>query len=167
MAKQIQGSCNRCGHCGCYEGAGGPAKWYPGIGAGSIRMRYYEDHPQIQPILFQLIKDEFAVQYDRAWEYTDTEFSLTAFEITGGGPKITADLYVSRRGIHVSATNFSCPWFQLGTPNICRLWGRTQLPPACANNPQAFQYLPNGETMIAAWEINHPNPPCGYSWIDV
>jgi hypothetical protein len=26
MAKQVQGSCNRCGHCGCNALAGGPAK---------------------------------------------------------------------------------------------------------------------------------------------
>lgn len=240
MAKQIQGSCNRCGHCGCYAGAGGPAKWYPGIGAGSMRMRYYEDHPQLQPIIFQLIKDEFADQYGRPWEHSDKEFVLTNFQIKGGGPTITVDLYVSEKGVHVSPTDFSCPWLKStlnatitstiftaspdtvsgsstsgsvvgnlaiasggsvgiisnvaantltvhswvgGIPldgesvevreNECRLWGRSQLPPACANYPQMFQYVLGGEKMIAAWEENHrytgavPPGLCGYHWEEV
>ena len=171
MAKEVQGDCDYCGHCGCYVGAGGPARFYPGIGVGTMRMRYSEIHPVILPILYQLIKDEFAVQYSRPWEYSDKEFALTNFQIKGGGPTITVDLYVSEKGIHVSPSDFSCPWFQLGTPNECLLWGRSQLPPACANLPQMFQYMPGGEGLIAAWEANHPHTSqgglCGYYWIDV
>jgi hypothetical protein len=235
MAKQVQGSCNRCGHCGCYVGAGGNAKWYPGIGGG-MRMQYYESNPSIQPILFQLIKDEFADQYGRPWEITDVEFALPGFRISGGGSPIVVDIYVSPKGIHISATDFSCPWLEStlnatitgttfttttvlgsstsgsvvnnlviasggsvgivnnvapntltvyswvgGIPidgeeievraNVCLLWGRTQLPPNCNSYPQAFQYAPNGEALIAAWEINHPHTGsgglCGYYWIDV
>ena len=166
MGKEVQGECNRCGHCGCYAGAGGPAKWYPGIGAGTMNMQYHDSRPQLgSPILYQLIAAEFEVQYDRPWESTDTEFALPGFRISGGGPPIIKDIYVSTKGIHISATDFSCPWFQLGNPNECLLWGRDPLPQSCAIYPQTFHMFPDGEDRIAKWEVNHP--PCGYYWIDV
>ena len=167
MAKQVQGSCNRCGHCGCYAGAGGHDKWYPGIGGS--HMEYGAMYPDRDTDICALIRAAFMATEGRKW---DKDYDQTiSIRIAGGGPPLDVDCYITQRGIQKSASDASCPFFALGTPNECILWGRAQLPPSCANYPQTFQYLPNGEGLIAKWEANHPHTGsgglCGYYWIDV
>jgi len=233
MAKEIQGSCNRCGQCGCYEGAGGPEKWYPGI--GWHHFGWGCQYPTIQMALIQIIKDEFEDKFGRPWERDDVDFEVDV-RITGGGPAVEATCYVTQRGVQRAPTDASCAFCETtinatitgttftattvtgsstkgtvvdnlakasggsvgivsnvekntltvhswvgGTPsggeevividNVCKLWARQQLPPACNRYPQEFHLLPNGEELIAAWEANHPHTSagglCGYYWIDV
>ncbi len=156
------GACNHCGHCGCDMTAGGDSKYYPGISGG--KMDFYRQHVSIQPILFQLLKDEFAVQYERPWERGDVEFSLVDFKISGGGPPIEVDVYVSPKGVHKTSTDFSCPFFDTAPPKDCLLWNRQQLPPSCRNYPQ---FLTNPEA-ITAWGEEHPHiddgGTCGWKY---
>jgi hypothetical protein len=47
MAKQVQGSCNKCGHCGCYASPGGENEhWCPGIPTSILD--WYLNHPDDQ-----------------------------------------------------------------------------------------------------------------------
>lgn len=108
MAKQVQGSCNRCGHCGCYEGAGGPAKWYPGIGGS--KMGWGRQHPGQDLDICALIRTAFLAKFGSEW-VNEYGFVVT-IQIVGGGPLITVNCYVTERGIQASATDASCPFFE-------------------------------------------------------
>ena len=163
MAKEIRGSCNRCGHCGCYEGAGGDPRWYPGIGGS--KTLWGKMYPDRDMDICQLIRTAFLATEGREW---DKDYGETIrIRIVGNGSRINVDCHITTRGIQKSATDASCPFFALGIPNVCELWGRPQLPPSCANNPQSF----TDESQIAAWELNHQHTSqgglCGYWWTDV
>lgn len=162
MAKQVQGSCNRCGHCGCYEGAGGPAKWYPGIGGS--KMAWGRRHSGQDLDVCALIRTAFMGKFGNAW---DGEYDVEVdIRIVGGGPPIDVTCYVTTSGIQTSSTDRSCPFFELGNPNLCKLWGRNQLPPSCANFPQNLD-----DEAAVKWEVNHPHTSagglCGYYWVEV
>lgn len=152
------GSCNGCGHCGCFEGAGGPAKWYPGVGVWA--MKWGRMYPGRDLDICQLIRTAYLAKYGYEWDH-DFNSNVT-IRIVGGGAPINVDCYITERGIQKSATDASCPFFQTS----CVLYGRTQLPPSCANAPQ----LITDPYFIANWEINHPHTSqgglCGYYWTD-
>jgi hypothetical protein len=112
-----------------------------------------------------LIRTAFMAKYGHEW---NNEYGGDVImRIVGGGPPLNIECYIGEKGIQKSASDTSCPFFQLGTPNECVIWGRAQLPPSCANFPQSF----TNEAQMIAWEINHPHTSqgglCGYYWIDV
>ena len=154
------GSCNRCGHCGCYEGAGGPAKWYPGIGGS--KMPYGKMYPDRDMDICELIRTAFMAAHSREW---DQDYGETvSIRITGGGSPLEVDCHITLRGIQKSATDASCPFFTLGSPdNVCELMAnsvrRAYLPPSCANVPQGI----TDEDKANKWMLDHP--PCGWSWV--
>jgi hypothetical protein len=156
------GSCNRCGHCGCYEHAGEPEEWYPGI--GGYALPWYKQHPSEGLALCQLLNAKFVQQSGRDWDH-DYGVSLSV-QVQGIG-NITC--YISRRGIQKSATDASCPFFRLGSPNECLLWGRPQLPPHCLHFPDNMGDDWN-DSYAARWSIEHPHTsqggPCGFLWTE-
>jgi hypothetical protein len=156
MAKQVQGSCNKCGHCGCYASPGGENEhWCPGIPTSILD--WYLNHPDDQINKFaQYMVDRIG--------YTKGMRGGGRFTIPGIG---RIDYWIADGGIQKSETDTSCPFFQLGTPNECIIFDEVYLHPSCRNNPQSF----TDEGMVAAWEVNHPHTSqgglCGYYWIDV
>lgn len=163
MAKEIQGECNRCGHCGCNAAAGGDPRFYPGI-AGS-QMSWGKMNPGRDMDICALIRTAFTAKFGGTWD-EDYGFEVD-ISIVGGGPPVDVTCYVTRDGIQKSAVDASCPFWQAGTPNECLIWEREQWPAACRNTP----YFTD-EADIAAWELNHPHvddddTTCGFWWADV
>lgn len=149
------GACIYCGHCGCYAGAGGPAKWYPGIGGS--KMKWGKRYPAEDLEICSLIRDAFLVKFSYEWD-DDYDFDVT-IRIVGGGAPLDVDCHVTEKGIQKSASDSSCPFFVVGAPNECIIWNRSPFfPPSCANNPQTFTDL----EQITRWGINHPT--CGWTW---
>ena len=111
----------------------------------------------------RLIRIAFEAMEGREW---DKDYGIgVPIQIVGGGPPLNVTCYITTRGIQKSLSDASCPFFTLGTPNVCELMLNSTrlayLPPSCANNPQSF----TDESQIAAWEANHGHV-CGWSWID-
>ena len=156
MAKQVQGSCNRCGHCGCYAFPDlSNDHWCPGIPTAVLDWYLMYPDPAVQ---------KFAAYMINRTGYVKGYVGGGRFTIPGTG---RIDYYIDADGIHKSDTDRSCPFFELGTPNVCLIFTEDWLPTPCANNPQTF----TDEGMIGKWEVNHPHTgsggTCGYYWIDV
>ena len=156
MAKQVQGSCNRCGHCGCgVLPDKSNEEWCPGIPVAIID--WYLMHPDPETRKFA------AFIIDRMG-YTKGDRGEFRINVPGIG---IVRFWLSDEGVQVSETDRSCPFFALGTPNSCQLWGTEYLPLMCATLPQDFV----DERHIAQFEQVHPHTSqggtCGYYWIDV
>lgn len=106
MAKQIQGECNRCGRCGCYERAGGLPKRYPGL--GGFLMAWGKQHPEQDLEVCQLIRAAYIKKFHREWNH-DYESDLR-IKILGDTGAINVDLYIGKRGIQKSPDDASCPF---------------------------------------------------------
>lgn len=123
-------------------------------------MDWGRQHPESELEICTLIKAAYQKKFGVAWRQGDYDFEVD-IQIVDDDSTVNATCYVTKDGIQKSATDRSCPFFQLGKPNKCTLWGRDQWPDACRNTP----YF-TAESTIVAWEVNHGHE-CGYYWTDV
>jgi hypothetical protein len=158
MAKAIRGYCDHCGHCGCYASKDSNPKWSPGIG-GFALVRGLQ-HPDRDIPICTHIRGRFHRDSGINWQQGFYDFWVRISFPSGDDP-IDVEAYVTERGIQKSDEDASCPFFELGSPNKCLLWGRPQLPLSCRNNPQNL----TEEKDMEKWTEDHP--PCKYYWVDV
>jgi hypothetical protein len=100
MAKQIQGSCNRCGHCGCFSVPGWPEKWCPGLPIEILDWYLRYPDPDVQ---------KFAAYFINRMGYTRGMRGARHFSMPGIG---RVDYFLSDAGIQKSETDRSCPFLE-------------------------------------------------------
>lgn len=150
MSKEIQGSCNRCGLCGCISSNADPdLDWAPGIPCGILdHYLWAPDNPEA---------NKFAKYIVTKLGYTYGSRGGKRINIPGLG---RVDFWISDHGIQKSETDRSCPFHKLGNPNECLIWDKEFIHPSCRNTPQKLN-----EAQALRWSEDHPT--CGFYWVDV
>lgn len=152
------GDCERCGSCCGYELAiVGTLGHAPGISC-SVMIR--------DGSLGEMIKMAYLGKFSEVWD------GQTGFEVelqwAGGGPPLTVTIYYppGSDGLWTSATDKKCPFFTIGTPNVCEIWDKDQIPPQCKSLPKSL----SNPLSIGKW--GKANPPvalggnCTIEWIE-
>lgn len=143
MAKVIQGSCTKCGLCGCWDRPEANGKeWCEGLPEHAFA--WYKQHPDQEERVFVLLRK--VVEKERQ-------------TVAVPGIGVFSFVYRSSVGVCTSETDKSCPFLDQVTMN-CRVWGTSYLPVVCATTPQNLV----DEKQIDRWIKDHPQ--CGFYWVD-
>jgi len=148
MVLNIKGACNWCGLCGCYDTGEQNLEfnWFPAI--RNYLFDWYRQHPESSEPLITLIKKE--INWVRGMSNIFGEVVILDVGLI--------KFYLSEKGLQVSPTDRSCPFFDKQT-HRCKLWNSTYLLSICKNSPQ--QNIKK-EKEINQWSKDHPE--CGFYW---